>query len=267
MNIQDAPISPKVKAFLNVLLYKILKSKQKNDITIRISDPNAFLQPSLGFSVKSQLGGASTLVNASGETNFVFNVKGAKLNPETISEINHQKKYKSKLDIIKKFGASLEFECVESEIFKTNLQVVNHHLDLIFAKILLLYYKGENKITNTIPNYVDKVADENPLGYNLTLNSDMYKMMMKAFLKDYALGMRAGTVWKREYEATGGYIVVRPDGELICYHFYFAKEFEEYLYHNTKMDTPSGSKHGVGVIYEERGQQKMRLSLQIRFIK
>ena len=35
----------------------------------------------------------------------------------------------------------------------------------------------------------------------------MYEMIMKKFLTDYALGMRAAEVWKRNYQATGGYLI------------------------------------------------------------
>ena len=49
------------------------KSKLKNDITIQVSDPNTFLSPALGFSIKSQLGKPSTLLNASGATSYTWN--------------------------------------------------------------------------------------------------------------------------------------------------------------------------------------------------
>lgn len=91
--------------------------------------------------------------------------------------------------------------------------------------------------------------------------------MMKKFLTDYALGMRAADVWYREYQATGGYLIVREDGEIICYHFYFMKIFEEYIFNNTLLDTPSTSRHDFGHIYQDEGIYKMKLNLQVRFIK
>ena len=50
---------PEVEKFLRTFLITSLKakSKLKNDITIQIEDPKTFLSPSLGFSIKSQLGG------------------------------------------------------------------------------------------------------------------------------------------------------------------------------------------------------------------
>ena len=53
-----------------------------------------------------------------------------------------------------------------------------------------------------------------------------------------ALGMMPASQWKGKYEATGGYIIVKEDGDILCYHIYNRNEFREYLYNNTKFDTP-----------------------------
>ena len=43
--------------------------------------------------------------------------------------------------------------------------------------------------------------------------------------------------------------------------------FKNYMYANTRFDTPSKSKHGFGSIYEVDGQQYLKLNVQIRFVK
>lgn len=72
-------------------------------------------------------------------------------------------------------------------------------------------------------------------------------------------------VWTGELDATGGYLVVKEDGEVLCYHIYNRNEFEDYLFANTKLETASSSKHKYGEIYEENGQLFFKLNLQIRF--
>jgi type II restriction enzyme len=69
---------PEIENFLSSFSITTLKakSKLKNDITIQIEDPNTFISPTLGFSIKSQLGRASTLLNASGPTNFTYRIVG-----------------------------------------------------------------------------------------------------------------------------------------------------------------------------------------------
>ena len=54
---------------------------------------------------------------------------------------------------------------------------------------------------------------------------------------------------------------------IISFNFYFIKHFEDYLFQNTKFETPSSGRYKMGEIYEEDGFQKLKLNLQIRFIK
>lgn len=262
------PIS-EIEDFLSSFSISTLKakSKLKNDITIQIEDPKTFLSPSLGFSVKSQLGSPATLLNASGVTNFTYTIKGTSLSEADITKINATKEFSDKLAMLQEIGCFLEFDKVENDIFKSNLQTIDYNFDQILSRILLLYYSNNTSSENTIEKFVLKVMDENPINYNLSINPSMYELIMKKFLSDYALGMRAGEVWMRNYQATGGYLVVREDGEIICYHFYFTKNFEDYLFKNTKLETPSSSKHSFGNIYTENGIAKIKLNLQIRFIK
>jgi type II restriction enzyme len=75
--------------------------------------------------------------------------------------------------------------------------------------------------------------------------------------------MMPSKVWTDQYDATGGYLIVKGNGDVLCYHIYNRNEFEDYLLNNTKLDTASSSRHGFGEIYKEGNQ----LNLQIRFTK
>jgi len=258
-----------IENFLNSFSINSLKakSKLKNDITIQIEDSNTVLLPTLGFSVKSQLGRPATLVNASGATNFTFLIRGKYLDDNTILKIDTTKEFSKKIELIKDSGGVLEFEKVDNEIFNSNLQTVDFNFNKILADVILMFYTNKISSENTIPNFIRKIEKKNPINYDLSINSKMYEMMMKKFLTDYALGMRASEVWTKDYQATGGYLIVKNDGELICYHFYFTKNFENYLYKNTKLETADPKRHHFGNIYEENKTQKIKLNLQIRFIK
>ncbi len=241
-------------------------SSKKQDLTIQIEDPNTFLSPALGFSIKSQLGQSSTLFNSSGATNITYRLEGRRLTQEEIEDVNSTYLYAEKLEKIRNYGCEIIYEGVENKIFACNLQTVDSHFDKVLAEITLLYYENYLTENNTISNFTQVVTAKNPLNYNISLNPSMYIMMVKKFLIDFALGMRPATVWKRVYEATGGYLVVRNDGEILCYHFYFTQQFEDYLFTNTKLETPSATKHGFGSVYEENRQQKIKLNPQVRFI-
>lgn len=260
---------PEIENFLQLLTIDKLKakSKLKNDITIQIEDPNTFISPTLGFSIKSQLGSPSTLVNASGATNFTYQIIGHELSNDEILQINSTREFSKKFLLLNSYGSSLKFEKVDNIIFKSNLQTIDYHFDKILSELLVLFYQNNISSENSISKFVKKIANTNSIGYDLSINSSMYEMSMKKFLTDYALGMRAAEVWKRNYQATGGYLIVKDNGELICYHFYFTKNFEDYLFKNTKLETPDPERHKFGNIYLEEGLLKMKLNLQIRFIK
>lgn len=66
-------------------------------------------------------------------------------------------------------------------------------------------------------------------------------------------------------ESNGGYIIVKESGEILAYHLYNRDNFESYLLENTKLDTPSTSKHNFGTIYTENERKFINLNLQIRF--
>jgi hypothetical protein len=74
-------------------------------------------------------------------------------------------------------------------------------------------------------------------------------------------------VWTGQYDATGGYLIIKENGDVLCYHIYNRNEFENYLFNNTKLDTASSSRHDFGTVYEENGELYFKLNLQIRFIK
>ena len=84
-----------------------------------------------------------------------------------------------------------------------------------------------------------------------------------------ALGMLPATPWGGKYEATGGYLVVKEDGDIVCFHIYDRNLLEDYLFYNTRFETPSSStkkQHNFGKIYKgEDGNLYFNLNLQIRF--
>ena len=71
--------------------------------------------------------------------------------------------------------------------------------------------------------------------------------------------------WQGAEDANGGYITVKADGSVVCYHLYNRTEFEKYLFDYTAFDRPSTSKYNYMTIYKEAGQYKIKLCLQIRF--
>lgn len=72
---------------------------------------------------------------------------------------------------------------------------------------------------------------------------------MKVLLLDAALGMTPAKEWTGIYDANGGYLVVRKDGEIVCYHFYNRNDVEDYLYNNTRFERASRDRYHFGNVY------------------
>ena len=94
-----------------------------------------------------------------------------------------------------------------------------------------------------------------------------YEYKIKNFLDAIALGMVPSKLWDGFSKAQGGYIVVKENGDVVCYHLYNRDEFRTYLFENTKLDAPSTTRYGYGELYEENGKLFFKLNLQIRFLK
>jgi hypothetical protein len=260
---------PEIESFINSFNCKSIKAKSsvKSDIKIIIYDQRTGTTPELGFSIKSQLGGASTLLNAGKTTNFIFEIKGTILNDSQINEINKiesKSKIKDRIEKIKEYSGELIFFKTESSIFGNNLTLIDSALPTILAKIVHLFFTSSHSKTRDL---VAEISKANPLCYSLETNHPFYSYKIKRFLTDIALGMMPSKVWSGELDVTGGYLVVKEDGEILCYHIYNRNEFENYLINNTKLETASSTRHDFGTVYTIDNKQYFNLNLQIRFLK
>lgn len=267
---------PETEKFINSFNCHSLKASStvKSDIQVVIHDLRTGSTPKLGFSIKSQLGGASTLLNAGRTTNFIYKIKNATLSTNEIVNINAistGSKIRERLERIKAQNGKLVFYKTENPIFSNNLSLIDSYLPQILGEIVFLYY------TSTYSNLSDLVTEItrlNPLKFDLSSKHPFYSYKIKRFLTDIALGMMPSKVWTGELDATGGYLIVKEDGDILCYHIYNRNEFEDYLLNNTKLDTASSSRHGFGIIYKVDSELlsnsenlQFNLNLQIRFIK
>jgi len=92
--------------FMSYINCKSLKAKSssKTDIRIVIHDQRINQTAELGFSIKSQLGGEATLLNASKTTNFIYQIVGFKATEEEvnfINEISTKSKIKDRIEAAK----------------------------------------------------------------------------------------------------------------------------------------------------------------------
>lgn len=239
-------------------------SSRKADIVAVIHDRISPIFPELGFSIKSMLGSPSTLLNAGKTTNFIFKVENLNIDTGSINEIDTASKVRDRLSAIENNGGNLVFHDVVNENFKKNLRKIDYVLPDIIAEVVKAYYLGKG---STLPELVDSPEENSILQERFELNRSDYEFKLKSFLVAVALGMTPSKEWDGFTKAHGGYIVVKENGEVVCYHLYNRDEFQEYLYRNTGLETASTSRHDFATLYRENDEVRIKLNLQIRFIR
>ena len=254
----EIPGAPKIMEEMHIDRISAASS-DKTDITMQIHDIYTGYNPICGFSIKSELGSAPTLLNASGATNFVYEVRGITDDDmERINAIDTKTKILDRIADIMAHG-ELKFIRVANDNFSSNLMLIDSYMDSIIAEMLLAFY--QNKATDC-KSLVDLVEDKNPLGYP---HRGFYEYKFKKFLCSVALGMMPSKTWDGHDEANGGYVIVKEDGDVLAYHLYNRGAFETYLLYNTKLERGSTSKHGFATVYKENDRYYINLNLQIRF--
>lgn len=263
--------SPRTQDFMSkIRCFKIkAPSSDKSDITIQIHDFRTNMDPTLGFSIKSKLGHPSTLLNAGKTTNVLFVLNG--FDASSISDYGEWDietgvtgpSLSEKYTVIVRRGVSFDYVSMDNEIFEGNLTMIDSNMPQIVAEMLKLHYIHG---ISSVEEQAKRLEKENPLGFKSPSDRQLYQYKIKKFLAAVALGMKPATSWNGSENASGGYIVVKEDGEVLCYHVYNRNDFEEYLFKNTKLDTPSTSRYEFSKIYQGvDGRNYVKLNLQIRF--
>lgn len=235
-------------------------SSDKTDISMQVYDRKTGYKTIVGYSIKSELGNPPTLLNASGATNFMYEVSD--LTDEDVKDVNAidtKAKLRDRIREIEKRG-SLKFTDACNRTFAGNLMLVDSMMEDIISVMLIEYYRNGKVFCSDIATALEQ---KDPLGYH---REGIYRYKIKKFLCAVALGMMPSKVWDGQDEATGGYIVVREDGEVLAYHLYNRNMFENYLLNNTKLETGSTGKHKFGSVYNQNGKRYINLNLQVRFV-
>ena len=239
----------------------------KSDILVHLRDVYTGHCPTVGFSIKSELGDSPTLLNAGRTTNFIYRISGAadaflaeETAPYGSAGERRRATIREKIAALVQDGRRFVYEGMENPVFRDNLLLIDSNMDRMVAETLLYFYRDGISLC---ADMVERLTQDDPLSFG---NRYAYAYKFKKLLSSVALGMKPATVWNGEDEATGGYIVVTREGDVVAYHLYNRNHFENYLLSHTRYETASTTRHRFGTLYEENGAVFMKLNLQIRFI-
>ena len=227
------------------------------------------------------------LLNPAAGTNFIYKIITSEdskfdiraFNSETLafSKETRESKLSIRLTELEALGFKVEFQRIQSTNLQLNLELIDSQLPEILAFLVYSKYKnGRSKLRDLLQD----INTANPLKYNMSKGHPFYEFKIKNFLTENALGMTPEAVWTGKYDATGGMIIVKELGDLVCYHIYNRNEFQDYLMDNTKLEQASTSEddnnpgfpksakskpYKFGWVYEDNGEFFIKLNLQIRF--
>jgi len=250
-------------------------SSAKADLFLEVASPVFEGEvSSLGFSVKSELGGLPTLLNA-GATQFQYKIVDCSADDALAVQEEAPrasgKVYPGPMRLfpaLKEAHARVVFDSVVYPVFEQNLKMIDTAFPRILAETLKhAYASGELSVEEAVkcPALLDELVEV--LALPRPMVERLVRHKLKELLRQSALGMNPGRQWDGQVEALGGWIIVKEDGEIVCFHLVNDDEFRDYLLSSTKFDTPSMTRHSAGYIYkrEEMVPAVMRLSLQVRF--
>lgn len=255
----------KASELANLLLCDTIKASntEKADIVATVLDQVTDTSGLAGFSVKSMIGGAATLLNAGKTTNFEYIVEGInKEKIDAINRINTRSKIRDRTKAIFHNNGRLVFDKTSNVTFSKNMRKIDTMLPEFLSEMLIISNTTKNKDCLDLVKHLAKNEDFHAR-FGLTEND--YKFKIQQLLIASALGMMPSKPWNGLMQAHGGYIIVKKTSDVICYHAFDRDLFLEYLINNTKFDGASVSRHEYATLYEENGQIKFKLNLQIRF--
>lgn len=250
----------------DVFTQKEAKSSDKTDIRIVLHDKRTRLNSEMGFSIKSQIGGNSTLLNASEATNFTFKIVGVNLTNEEIESINRINPSRNKVieryKAILRKGGRFQYSHIDNDVFERNIQMLDGDMAHLVASMLIVQL---DEGISAFPQLIETMSETNPLRFKGNNLLEIYTYKAKHLLTAAALGMMPATLWTGRFDANGGYLVVKNDGDIVCYHFYDRNRFEDYLFTNAYLERASTTRHKYAMVYKDlNGDLMFKLNLQIR---
>ena len=254
------------------------KAKDKTDFGGLITSGNGYGSHTLGFSVKSQMGSNSSLINASKthtQVKYSIYQNGHPLtDPSKIKTImDCGLKGSGLFRYLESDGLSLQFERFDCPIMTYNLRMIDSSAPEIIALMMTQRFQMESsyssldKVVEHISH--DEMATRYPFLQNFGGTEEercaALKYKIKNVLIAFAMGATPGTKWDGLDVATGGFLVVKKDGEVVCLELFTRNAIGHYLITKTSFESPSTGRHGGGLFVDEKGVLCVNVQLQVRF--
>ena len=227
-------------------------SRSRHDLLVKFGDSRTSVAWT-PLSIKSKLGGQPTLLNASGSTNFQFEIKS----PSGSSSVpRFGQSLKTDMQSLFRQGRIIQYHGMDSSRFEANLRKIDPKLPSLLGRCLLETTKHRmSSFEFIVPS---AFADESRA-------RDLNIRTVKKFLGYVARGLTPSAEWDGRADEFGGILYVVPEGDVLLFTTRNVNALEDYLFHNLKFEYGSRDRHGFGTPFARDGRIFIKLNLQIRF--
>jgi len=255
---------------------------KKSDIFLTIKDPRSGIERSnIGFSIKSELGEASTLFNTAKASALIYRLPGMTVPlMNKINSIFTLVKGENKIAASTRFSEilrngitpeSMGFEYAKKakcRAFEENLDLLNPRLrDYLDVTVRRMFDNRLGSTDLSVKAITDYVVQVNPCKLPFQAK-EKYEYMIKLFLYASYCKMTASTIWDGKGEVNGGYICISKEGVVLAFYALESDTFKQHLFENCFFDKPAtDNKHGnYGSVYQNTdGDFFFKLNFQVHY--
>lgn len=149
-----------------------------------------------------------------------------------------------------------------NSIFYRNLLKIDSNLPLIYAGLVYMYYRKEERV-HSLEQLIIQLTDENIMGF---YESWIYEDKLKRLLVETAYGMSAEKDWDGGYAQIVKSIVLDKDGRYYRFLGSEKEAFGHFLIENCEVSgIDERTQENMGIVYEQGGKHYMNLALCIVF--
>ncbi|MCD8164855.1 MAG: HpaII family restriction endonuclease [Bacteroides sp.] len=265
---EEVEAPEELEAFLDALdIYDIAAvTNDRTDFYVAFYHPSA---PLVGFCVHSRIGKMFPLLDGGRAANIKFELSGVKFAVPTVDNVNALKgpfEVTDRLNLIERLGGILKYSDVADKVFRSNLQMIDLHFPRVLAEMVrMMHLEGITRIDEL----TERMKEINPLKIKdeLIHKHSYYEYKMKQFLLTTALGMRPAKIFNGADSVVAGFFIVGGDGKIVCYQKNDKENFEEFLYHNTRLERGDTGKDKYGYLERENKVWYFKLNIKVGIIK
>lgn len=136
--------------------------------------------------VRTKLYPGDILFNASGATNFIYELSGHTLTEAEKNTFDGFRLFKDKFEYLDSLGVNVSFVKTENDIFNSNLRLVDTQMPVMIGNMLENFFRG---MANKVVDLTNLCAEKDVFNVGDDEKDVLYAYKFKELMTNIALGM------------------------------------------------------------------------------